>query len=209
MRFRKVQSQYHSVRREAERAVRWAEAYGLQVDDFNGSATGASYYAELSNDEDESRVSLRISRHEPNYSRKSDADIMLYVGSNIFNGNDDTRAWRDYAEELANLSKRKEWPAVVKSFFTSRQHKAQKLAAAVETAESERQARMAQARREYQERSIDRFIGLCGENRIDSARAVELLTANNPERCSLSVQIRKWYKDSALPDIAAVELVLS
>jgi hypothetical protein len=209
MRFTKIDSQYHSVRREAKQAGNWVEAFGLQLDDFSPSATGASWYGSIMNDdEDDPAHSIRVSRHEPNYSLHGDAEIMLYVGASIFNGRHDTNAWWEFAEKLAELSGRSEWPACVKSFFTRRQNRLQDQQRAKETAQAAMYAATAQRRREWQERSIDRFISLCRDHRIDSSRAADLLTATPADLNCLAAQVQKWFTDSALPDIAAAAAVL-
>jgi len=106
--FRKTQ--YHSVRRDALLAMRWAEKFGCEIA-CKSHASASSYFTVRYGD---SVYEIRISEHEPNYSRTTDRDYMLYVGG-FYSSRSDGLA--RYADWLGRITGRPQ-PAGIKAFFT-------------------------------------------------------------------------------------------
>ncbi|HEX42413.1 MAG TPA: hypothetical protein ENN81_10200 [Phycisphaerales bacterium] len=111
-------NQYHSVRRQTERAIRMAQAHGADVRNIC-HFSASSYFTVYTNDE---VIEVRVSGHEPNYAATDDRDYMLYVGGPWCPSGDDTEAFREWCRFLQRKTGNP-MPSRVKAFFTRRERR--------------------------------------------------------------------------------------
>lgn len=192
MQFARKQDQYKSCTAEARRIARLAERYGAFVDGWPDSGwSGSSYFTVGLEDE---RASVRVSRHQPNYGRTGDRNIMVYVSGD----------WLRDAERFC---------ADFEAYFTCERPKAVQtylrgLRSRRETEELKR--RELQAKREQRdaeiaaERQQERQAELrdrCARHKVteeDIKLAYGNAATNDP--CSIHSQIRAWFKGFTLEE---------
>lgn len=197
MRFQKIDPQYRSCKKEAERIIAVASRYGAQV---HGHISGnGSKYFELTLGEEYSNATVRVSRHEPNYGRRCDEDIMVYVGGFWGEWVWSANSFCEQFEKFFEIERPEKVANYLKIIESRAKNKKQREADARELAEKERLAESELRRQKMIENQKYCLKERCREQKITAQRIRDAFAGKDIDnKCGLYSQIRKWFADAGM-----------
>jgi len=191
MAFDKVDPQYRSCTVEAQRVAALAAKYGLDATTPRGP--GSQYFTLFLADDS---ATVRISRHEPNYALRDDADIMVYPAT----------SWAETAEAACRQIEaffELDRPTSVTRYLATCATREANRAAKIEAAQAER---LEASRQQAKADQRLRFRRRCAECRVTAEIVRAALSGGddgNP--CGIYRQVRAWARGLSVDE--ALEIV--